>query len=59
MKYSRIALLPLNPVEDYEYFVTCLQRSLHVITPTTLVRSRQKLEDVEQRGLFTSRTTTT
>ena len=46
MKYSRVSLVPLNPVTDYDYFVTCLHRSLQTILPTNLVQEEHHLVNV-------------
>ena len=42
----RISVIPLNPVTDYDYFITCLHRALHVIQPTNLVEVQHQLTDV-------------
>lgn len=48
MKYSRISVIPLNPVNDYDYFITCLHRALHCIQPTNLVQVQHQLADVSE-----------
>lgn len=45
-KYSRISVIPLNHVSDYDYFLTCLHRSLNLVTPTNLVQPEDYLTDV-------------
>ncbi len=45
-KYSRISVIPLNTVTDYEYFTSCLYRSLNTILPTNLVKQKHQLVDV-------------
>ena len=39
-------MIPLNAVTDYDYFSTCLYRSLHAILPTNLVKQKHQLVDV-------------
>lgn len=39
-------MIPLNPVTDYDYFITCLHRALDVIQPTNLVEVQHQLTDV-------------
>ena len=45
-KYTRVSVIPLNAVTDYDYFSTCLYRSLHAILPTNLVKQKHQLVDV-------------
>ena len=41
-----MSVIPLNAVTDYDYFSTCLYRSLHAILPTNLVKQKHQLVDV-------------
>lgn len=45
-KYSRISVIPLNHISDYDYFLTCLHRSINLATPTNLVQPEDYLTDV-------------
>ena len=45
-------MIPLNAVTDYDYFSTCLYRSLHAILPTNLVKQKHQLVDVPTLPLY-------
>lgn len=51
-KYTRVSVIPLNAVTDYDYFSTCLYRSLHAILPTNLVKQKHQLVDVPTLPLY-------
>ena len=50
IQYSRISVIPINHVSDYDYFISVLHASIHTIFPTNLVKTQHLLENVGQRN---------
>lgn len=58
IQYSRIAVVPINYVSDYDYFVTVLYSSINTIRPTNLVKIQHLLENVSLCSIYKNRMTT-
>ena len=58
IQYSRIAVIPINYVSDYDYFVTVLYSSINTIRPTNLVKIQHLLENVYLSFIYETRMTT-
>lgn len=46
IQYSRISVIPMNHITDYDYFISVLHASIHTIFPTNLVKTQHLLENV-------------